>query len=123
MMPSCRHSEPNRSPAITVLKGISSEGEEAMKRTILVMTALLFAGPALAQDAVIVEVPQPARDYVIAHPSDPVVVEGDLAVGTAIPEGVELVPIPDTPEYSYVYVDKRPVIVSTKERKVVYLSE
>jgi hypothetical protein len=106
-----------------VLKGISSEGEEAMKRTILVMTALLFAGPGLAQDAVIVEVPQPARDYVIAHPSDPVVVEGDLAVGTAIPEDVELVPIPDTPEYSYVYVDKRPVIVSTKERKVVYLSE
>ncbi len=94
-----------------------------MKRTILVMTALLFAGPALAQDAVIVEVPQPARDYVMANPSDPIVVEGDLAIGTAIPEDVKLVPIPDTPEYSYVYVEKKPVIVSTKERKVVYLSK
>ena len=96
-----------------------------MKRVLLLTAALAFAGAStvFAQDTVIVEVPQPTRDYVIAHPSDPIVIEGDVAVGSAIPEDVELVPIPDTPEYSYVYVDKQPIIVSTKDRKVVYLSE
>ncbi|MBZ9655058.1 DUF1236 domain-containing protein [Phyllobacterium lublinensis] len=95
-----------------------------MKRVLLITTAMMLAtlGPLYAQDAVIVEVPQPARDYVIAHPSDPIVIEGDVAVGTAIPEDIELVPIPDSPDYAYVYVDKQPVIVSTKNRKVVYLT-
>jgi len=50
------------------------------------------------------------------------VIEGDVALGTVIPEDIELVPVPDSPEYSYVYVDKQPIIVSTKDRKVVYLS-
>ncbi|ATU94588.1 DUF1236 domain-containing protein [Phyllobacterium zundukense] len=96
-----------------------------MKRILLITAAMMFAGAGqvVAQDTVIIEVPQPARDYVIAHPSDPVVIEGDVAVGTAIPEDIELVPIPDSPDYGYVYVDKRPIIVSRKDRKVLYLSE
>jgi hypothetical protein len=96
-----------------------------MKRTILITISalLLSTSPLFAQDTVVVEVPQTARDYVIAHPTDPIVVEEELTVGAAVPADVELVPIPDTPEYSYVYVDKRPIIVSTKDRKVVYLSE
>ena len=95
-----------------------------MKRMMLIATTaiLLGAGPSLAQDTVIVEVPQPARDYVIAHPSDPIVIEGDVAVGTTIPQDVQLVEIPDSPDYAYVYVDKQPIIVSKKDRKVVYLS-
>ncbi len=96
-----------------------------MKRILLVTTAMMFTtlGPLFAQDAVVVEVPQPARDYVIAHPSDPIVIEGDVAVGTVIPQDIELVPIPDTPDFAYVYVDKQPIIVSTKDRKVVYLTK
>lgn len=96
-----------------------------MRRTFIATVACLLLGssPLFAQDAVIVEVPQPARDYVIAHPTDPIVIEEDLTMGSVIPEDVELVPIPDSPDYSYVYVDKRPIIVSTKDRKVVYLSE
>jgi len=95
-----------------------------MKRMFLLTAALVFAGAGqvLAQDTVIVEVPQPARDYVIANPSEDVMIEEDVAVGTPIPEDVELVPIPDSPDYSYVYIKKQPVIVSTKDRKVVYLS-
>jgi hypothetical protein len=84
--------------------------------------AIMALDIASAQDAVIV-VPQPAQDYVIAHPSDPVVIDGDVAVGTVVPEDVELVPIPDSPDYGYVYVDKKPIIVSTKDRKVIYLSK
>ena len=93
-----------------------------MKR-ILLATAVMFAVSGVyAQDAVVVEVPQPARDYVIAHPTDPVLVEGDIAVGTAVPSDVKVVPIPDSPDYGYIYVDKQPVIVTMKDRKVVYMS-
>ena len=95
-----------------------------MKR-ILLATAVMFglSGGVYAQDAVVVEVPQPAREYVIAHPTDPVVIKGDVALGTAVPEDVTLVPIPDSPDYGYVYVDKQPVIVSMKDRKIVYMSK
>lgn len=99
--------------------------EKIMNRLFLLTAAMALAsvGNVFAQETVIIEVPQPTRDYVIAHPSDPIVIEGDVAVGTAIPEDIELVPIPDNPDYSYVYVEKRPIIVSTKNRKVVYLSQ
>ncbi|PIO43725.1 DUF1236 domain-containing protein [Phyllobacterium zundukense] len=59
----------------------------------------------------------------MAHPSDPIVIEGDVAIGTVVPDTVELVPIPDSPDYAYVYVDKQPIIVTTKDRKVVYLAQ
>ena len=95
-----------------------------MRRILFAMAIMLAAsGSAFAQDAVVIEVPQPARDYVIAHPTDPVVIEGDVAVGTAVPEDVKLVPIPDSPDYGYIYVDKQPVIVTMKDRKVVYMSK
>ncbi|UXN59105.1 DUF1236 domain-containing protein [Phyllobacterium zundukense] len=94
-------------------------------RRILLATAVMLAmsGSVYAQDAVVVDVPQPAREYVIAHPTDPVIVEGDVAIGTAVPEDVKLVPIPDSPDYGYIYVDKQPIIVSMKDRKVVYMSK
>jgi hypothetical protein len=94
-----------------------------MTRVTTLLVASLFSVSAHAQDAVIVEVPQPTQDYVIAHPSDPVVIEGDVALGTVLPEDVEVVPIPDSPDYGYVYIDKQPVIVTIKDRKVVYLSK
>lgn len=78
---------------------------------------------AFAQDAVIVEVPQQTRDYVIANPSDPVVIDGDLSQGYVIPQDVELRPIPDSLQYGYVYVNGQPVIVSLENRKVIYLSK
>ncbi|RCW87928.1 DUF1236 domain-containing protein [Phyllobacterium bourgognense] len=94
-------------------------------RRILLATAVVLAmsGSIYAQDAVVVDVPQPTREYVIAHPTDPVVIEGDVAIGTAVPEDVKLVPIPDNPDYGYIYVDKQPVIVTMKDRKVVYMSK
>ncbi|MGW9033283.1 DUF1236 domain-containing protein [Streptomyces sp. NPDC055722] len=107
-------------------RGAETNITETIMKPLLLLTAavaLASASNGLAQDTVIIEVPQPTRDYVIAHPSDPIVIEGDVTVGTTIEEGIRLVPIPDNPEYSYVYVEKRPVIVSTKNRKVVYLSQ
>lgn len=65
-------------------------------------------------------VPREARTYVIEHPVDSVDVEGQLRAGYAIPDQVELYPIPDQPGYGYVYVNDRPVIVREHTRAVVY---
>lgn len=65
-------------------------------------------------------VPQPAVDYVVAHPVEPVVIEGGVSAGMVVPEAVTLTPIPDHPEYAYVYVDGRPVLVRMESREVVY---
>lgn len=76
-----------------------------------------FAGAMLGTAAA---VPQPAVDYVVAHPVEPVVIEGGVSAGMVVPEAVTLTPIPDHPEYAYVYVDGRPVLVRVESREVVY---
>jgi hypothetical protein len=92
---------------------------------ILTLTAAAFlatSGIAFAQDSVVV-VPQRAREYVIAHPADPVVIDDNLSQGYVIPQNVVVHPIPESPGYGYIYVDGRPVIVSMENRQVVYLSD
>ncbi len=76
-----------------------------------------FAGAMLGAAAT---VPQPAVDYVVANPVEPVTVQGELAEGTVLQAGTTLSPIPDYPEYAYVYVNGRPVIVRMESREVVY---
>lgn len=68
-------------------------------------------------------VPQEARVYVMENPVEPVVLEGPVTTETRLREDVVLTPIPDQPDYSYVYVENRPVIVRTSDRQVVYVDE
>ena len=68
-------------------------------------------------------VPQEARVYVMENPVEPVVLEGPVTTETRLREDVVLTPIPDQPDYSYVYVENRPVIVRTDDRQVVYVDE
>jgi hypothetical protein len=65
-------------------------------------------------------VPAPAVDYVVANPVEPVYYEGELAAGVALPETVAVYEIPEYPEYGYVYVNNRPVLVELGSRQVVY---
>jgi hypothetical protein len=76
-----------------------------------------FAGAVLGAAT---SVPEPAREYVVAHPVAPVSVSGPVEVGMAVPASATLTPIPDYPDYSYVYIDGRPVIVEAQNREVVY---
>ena len=76
-----------------------------------------FAGAMLGTAAA---VPEPAVQYVVANPVEPVVIDGGVSEGMALPESVALTPIPDYPDYSYVYVDGRPVLVKASSREVVY---
>lgn len=93
-----------------------------MKKALVLTAAVFFAGSgiAMAQDRALIEVPQAARDYVIANPSDPVVIEGEISDGYVIPDVVAIHPIPDNPDFGYIYVDGEPVIVSMRNREVVY---
>src|SRR5690606_39413572 len=88
-----------------------------MKKLIFVSTAaaiVAFSGTAFAQD-VVVKVPQTVREYVIAHPADPVIIEENITEGYVLPETVEVHPIPDDPGFGYIYVDGSPVIVSDRK--------
>ena len=62
------------------------------------------------------------RTYVLENRTESVVVDGDVTVGTELPEGTELYTVPDT-EYQYVYVNDAPVLVDPATRQVVYIYE
>ncbi|MBV2143575.1 DUF1236 domain-containing protein [Falsochrobactrum sp. TDYN1] len=96
-----------------------------MRKIILVAATALLAAPsaAFAQDTVIVEVPSRVQEYVLTHPADPVVIEDEIGQGYILPEAVIVNPIPDDPDFGYIYVDGKPVIVSMQNRTVVYYTE
>ena len=62
------------------------------------------------------------RTYVMDNKVESVVIDGEVAVGTQVPETVEIHTIPES-EYSYVYVDERPVLVEPQSREIVYIYE
>lgn len=62
------------------------------------------------------------RTYILEHKTEPVVIEGDLAVGTQLPETVQVQTIPDA-QYGYVYVQDRPVLVNPQNRQVIQIIE
>ena len=67
-------------------------------------------------------VPQTAADYAIGNPVTSAAVEGDVVVGYVVPEGVELVAVPEDPTYSYVYVNDRPALVDNSTRAIVWIN-
>jgi len=67
-------------------------------------------------------VPQTAADYAIGNPVTSAAVEGDVVVGYVVPEGVELVTVPEDPTYSYVYVNDRPALVDNTTRAIVWIN-
>lgn len=68
-------------------------------------------------------VPDDARVYVIENPTPPVVLDGPVTADTRFDDSIALTPIPEHPDLAYVYVDRRPVIVRTDSRQVIYAPE
>ena len=60
------------------------------------------------------------RTYVLEHKTESVVIDGDVVVGTPVPETVQIQTIPDV-QYGYVYVDDRPVLVDPENRQIVHI--
>lgn len=59
-------------------------------------------------------------DYVRLHPTEPVVIDGDIDVGFAVPETVEVHVIENDPAYGYFYTNDRVYFVDLSNRTVVY---
>jgi hypothetical protein len=59
-------------------------------------------------------------DYVRLHPTEPVVIEGDVGVGYVVPEDVTIQVVQDDPKYGYFYTKDRVYFVDLSDRKVVY---
>ena len=62
------------------------------------------------------------QTYVLEHKTESVVLDGNVAVGTAIPETVQIQTIPDG-QYGYVYVQDRPVLVDPQNRQIIHIYE
>ncbi|PDS99887.1 hypothetical protein CO659_03905 [Rhizobium sp. S9] len=79
---------------------------------------LSLGGAAVAQTTTVV-VPGEVKTYVEKQDTPSVTFEGDVAVGTALPDTVEIHTIPDQPDYGYVVVNKKRVLVNPKTRTVI----
>jgi hypothetical protein len=59
-------------------------------------------------------------EYVRLNPTEPVIIEGDLEVGYAVPEEIVLHPIEGDATYGYFYTNDRVYFVDLSNRAVVY---
>lgn len=67
------------------------------------------------------DIPETTITYIERHPVDPVILEGPVEAGMVLPETVEIVEVPETPSYGYIYVEERPVLVDRTTRQVVWV--
>lgn len=67
------------------------------------------------------DIPETTITYIERHPLDPVVLEGPVEAGVVLPETVQIVEVPENPNYGYVYVDDRPVLVDRGTREVIWV--
>ncbi len=102
-----------------------------MRKTLLAASAVVMAlsGAAYAQTTVITQdpvvtnstvvVPGEVRTYVMEQSVPSVSYQGTIAVGTALPETVEVHTIQEQPGYAYTVVNDQRVIVNPQTRTVV----
>lgn len=67
------------------------------------------------------DIPETTITYVERHPVEPVILEGPVQAGTVIPQTVQIVEVPENPNYGYIYVDQRPVLVDRSSREVIWV--
>lgn len=67
------------------------------------------------------DIPETTITYVERHPLDPVILEGPVEAGMVVPQSVQIVEVPESPAYGYIYVDQRPVLVDRSSREVIWV--
>jgi hypothetical protein len=98
----------------------------------IAVTGLLAGGSVMAQDATLTIQPEQRtiiHDYVVKERVQPVQVQENVAIGAAIPDQVELQPvpveiyghIPDTRRFEYFDWNGRVVFVDPQTRRVVQI--
>ena len=81
--------------------------------------AVIGGNVGLASGAV-VDPPEQVRTYVTTNKVDPVYLDGEVVVGSAIPKTVRVYQVPDY-KYQYAYVNGRTVLVEPESNKIVYV--
>jgi len=76
--------------------------------------------PTVLSPAPAIVPPELVRRYVITHRINPVYLNREVVVGAALPDAVNLLPVPDY-RYAYTYVNRQPVLVDPGTRRVVYI--
>lgn len=88
---------------------------------IVISAQTVFAGTA----ADVVPTPRPPTDLAVAYvatqpaPPNPVQMTETLKVGHTIPENLLLLPIPDSPDYAFVFVNQIRLIIDARTRVVI----
>lgn len=67
------------------------------------------------------DIPEATITYVERHPVEPVVLEGPVEAGIVVPDTVQIVEVPENPNYGYIYVDQRPVLIDRGTREVIWV--
>ncbi|AWI60298.1 DUF1236 domain-containing protein [Sinorhizobium fredii] len=88
-----------------------------MKKFALICAALMLPVSAVAQTTVVL--PGEVRTYVLEQQTPSVVYEGEIVVGQPLPETVEILTIPDQPDFAYAIVNEKRVIINPKTHTVV----
>ena len=86
------------------------------------LTFLAGLGTAAAQTVVVSPDQQTViHKYIVQHEVAPVELPSDttVTVGTAIPDDVQLIEVPDVNEYRYVVVNGQTLVVDPQTRKIV----
>ncbi len=64
--------------------------------------------------------PESVTTYVVTNQLEPIYLDGEVIVGSGLPESVEIAQIPDS-EYGYVYVNGVRAVVDPADRTVIYI--
>lgn len=105
-----------------------------MRKIMLAAAAMLtICSAAFAQSSVIVTDPAPTsstvvlpgevRTYVMEQNTPSVVYEGDVVVGTTLPDTIEVHTVPNVDGYAYTVVNDRRVIVEPQTHRVIQVLE
>jgi hypothetical protein len=104
-----------------------------MRKTMLATAAVMLTvcSAAFAQSTVVVDpaptgsvvLPGEVRTYVMEQQTPSVVYEGDVVVGTTLPDTVEIHTVPNMDGYAYTVVNERRVIVEPKTHRVIQVLE
>ncbi|HTO30195.1 MAG TPA: DUF1236 domain-containing protein [Pararhizobium sp.] len=95
----------------------------ALSSTAFAQSTVIVEEPVVVDPGVtnstVVEVPGEVRTYVLDQSTPSVVYDGDVVVGTALPDTVELHVVQGYDGYAYTVVNERRVIVDPQTRSVI----
>lgn len=106
-----------------------------MRKTMLATAAFMLtvSSAAFAQSTVVITDPAPTgstvvlpgevRTYVMEQSVPSVVYDGDIAVGSTLPDTVEVHTVPDVDGYAYTVINDRRVIVEPRTHRIIQVLE